>query len=71
MTIYSSMYHHIEKCKGCRKQNTIALLAVAKLHQEQEITLPNGDWGRNCSHCDGFSYPCKTVATISEALQNG
>jgi hypothetical protein len=71
MTIYSSMYDHIEKCKGCSKKNTMALLAVTKLHQAQEITLPNGEWGNNCFHCDGFNYPCKTVATIIEVLQNG
>ena len=42
-----------------------ALRAVVELHKSQEITLPNGEWGRNCQHCDtGWIYPCPTIQAI-------
>jgi hypothetical protein len=44
--------------------------AVVKLHKPQEITLPNGEWGANCGHCDiGFTYPCPTIQAIEEELR--
>lgn len=46
-----------------------ALIKVVELHKPQEITLPNGEWGINCSHCDiGFTYPCPTIQAIEEKL---
>jgi len=72
MTAYALMMaHHIKKNTASKKQTTLALLALVELHKPQEITLPNGDWGDNCSHCDGLKYPCKTIAVVSEVLQYG
>jgi hypothetical protein len=45
-----------------------ALRAVVELHKPQEITLPNGEWGLNCVHCDGWKYPCPTIKTIESKL---
>ena len=46
-----------------------ALRAVVELHKPQEITLPNGEWGANCGHCDiGFTYPCPTIQAIEKEL---
>lgn len=46
-----------------------ALRAVVELHKAQEITLPNGEWGINCQHCDsGWIYPCATIETIEKEL---
>ena len=47
-----------------------ALRAVVELHKPQEITLPNGEWGTNCGHCDiGFTHPCPTIQAIEKELQ--
>jgi hypothetical protein len=43
---------------------TAAIGAVLDLHTEQEITLPNGDWGSHCITCNGYEYPCRTVLAI-------
>jgi hypothetical protein len=48
----------------------MALLAVVELHKEQEITLPNGEWGSNCIVCDGWLYPCPTIEAIEKELVN-
>ena len=46
-----------------------ALSAIVELHKPQEITLPNGDWGTNCGHCDiGFTYPCPTIQAIEKEV---
>jgi hypothetical protein len=46
-----------------------ALRAVVELHKPQEITLPDGDWGLNCGHCDiGLTYPCPTIQAIEKEL---
>ena len=46
-----------------------ALLTIVELHKPQEITLPNGDWGTNCGHCDiAFTYPCPTIQAIEREL---
>ena len=48
----------------------LALCAVVELHKPQEITLPNGEWGTNCGHCDiGFTYPCPTIQVIEQELK--
>ena len=48
----------------------LALRAVVELHKPQEITLPEGDWGMNCGHCDiGLTYPCPTIQAIEKELQ--
>jgi hypothetical protein len=48
----------------------MALRAVVELHKPQEITLPNGEWGANCGHCDiGFTYPCPTIQAIEKELE--
>lgn len=45
------------------------ICAVVELHKAQEITLPNGEWGENCGHCDiGFTYPCPTIRAIEKEL---
>ena len=41
-----------------------ALDRVQDLHSEQEITLPDGSWGLNCQHCDGWEYPCATIKAM-------
>ena len=47
-----------------------ALRAVVELHKPQEITLPNGEWGTNCGHCDiGLTHPCPTIQAIEEHLK--
>jgi len=45
-----------------------ALLFVVLLHKPQEITLPDGSYGQNCYHCDGFDYPCVTIQAIEKEL---
>lgn len=46
-----------------------ALRAVVELHQPQDITLPDGSWGENCSVCDnGWTYPCRTIQAIEKEL---
>jgi hypothetical protein len=45
-----------------------ALRAVVELHKPQDITLPNGDWGANCTECDGWEYPCPTIQAIDKEL---
>lgn len=47
-----------------------ALRAVVELHQPQDITLPDGSWGENCSVCDnGWTYPCRTIQVIEKELR--
>lgn len=46
-----------------------ALRAVIELHRPNEITLPDGEWGRNCIMCDGFYYPCHTIDVIEKELK--
>jgi hypothetical protein len=46
-----------------------ALRAVVELHKPQDITLPNGDWGANCTECDGWEYPCPTIQAIEKELK--
>jgi hypothetical protein len=46
-----------------------ALRAVVELHKPQEITLPDGEWGTNCEHCDGLIYPCPTIQAIEKELK--
>ena len=52
----------------------MALLAVAELHKEQEVTLPDGEWGIICEHCSEYGvyvlYPCPTIETIEKELEN-
>jgi len=47
----------------------LALCEVVKLHKPQDITLPNGDWGTNCTQCDGWEYPCPTIQAIEKELK--
>jgi len=39
---------------------------LIKQHSAQEITLPNGEWGRNCVICDGMEYPCLVVQVVTD-----
>ena len=57
--------------RGALKNDFVyALRAVVELHKPQEITLPDGEWGANCSHCDfAFNYPCPTIQAIEEHLK--
>ena len=48
--------------------SSFALRAVLELHKQQDITLPNGEWGTNCIECDGFFYPCPTIEAIKKEL---
>jgi hypothetical protein len=58
-------------CESCKRDNVpwVALGAVAKLHRHQEVTLPNGEWGANCTECDGWEYPCPTIQAIEKELK--
>jgi hypothetical protein len=47
-----------------------ALRAVMLLHKPQDITLPNGEWGVNCSHCDLWTYPCPTIEAVAKELDD-
>ena len=57
--------------RGALKNDFVyALRAVVELHKPQEITLPDGEWGANCSHCDfAFNYPCPTIQAIDKELK--
>ena len=46
-----------------------ALRAVVELHKTQDITLPNGEWGINCSHCNLWTFPCPTIQAIEKELK--
>lgn len=65
---YDELVKKIEWLTCCSGAHELALMSVVKMHEPQEITLPDGDWGSNCRTCDGYVYPCKTVQTIIEAL---
>ena len=49
-----------------------ALRSVVGLHTEQEVTLPDGEWGIICDHCSEYGvyvlYPCKTIRAIEQEL---
>ena len=47
----------------------LALRAVVELHKTQDITLPNGEWGINCSHCNLWTFPCPTIQAIEKELK--
>ena len=51
------------------KQVWKALRAVVELHKTQDITLPNGEWGINCSHCNLWTFPCPTIQAIEKELK--
>ena len=46
-----------------------ALRAVVELHKPQEITLPDGSYGQNCSECDNQWGFCLTLHAIYEELK--
>jgi len=48
----------------------LVIKEIYKLHNRQEITLPDGSWGANCIYCDGFVYPCKTIELLVKALHS-
>ena len=50
-------------------QDNSALKSVIELHKQQDITLPNGEWGINCINCDGLFYPCPTIQVIEKELK--
>jgi hypothetical protein len=41
---------------------------LLELHKSQDITLPDGSWGKNCVICDGLYYPCATVLVIQKEM---
>lgn len=49
-----------------------SIRAVVKLHAEQEVTLPDGEWAILCRHCSDYGvyvlYPCKTIRAIEKEL---
>jgi hypothetical protein len=49
-----------------------ALRAVVELHKEEEVTLPDGEWGILCEQCSEYGvyvfYPCKTIRAIEKEL---
>ena len=59
----------IDSFSCCSGAHELALRAVVELHKPQEITLPNGEWGINCVHCDGWEYPCPTIQAIEKELE--
>ena len=46
----------------------LVIAAILELHKPIEITLPDGSWGYCCNHCDGRSYPCKTIEVLKVEL---
>jgi hypothetical protein len=56
------------KSSKCQQQEN-ALMAVIELHEPHEITLPDGSLGLNCDDCDGWVYPCSTIAAILEGMR--
>ena len=46
------------------KEMIAALRRINDLHVPQEITLPDGSWGTNCKHCDGYEWPCATIKAM-------
>lgn len=50
-------------------KTTQALRAIVKLHKRQEITMPDGSWGSNCSECDNNWGSCKTIQAIEKELK--
>ena len=50
-----------------------ALRAVVELHKPIDVTLPDGEWGILCDHCDDYGvyvlYPCKTIRSIEKELK--
>jgi hypothetical protein len=48
----------------------LIIRSAFKLHAPQEITLPDGSWGNNCTYCDGWTYPCATIRNIKAALND-
>ena len=47
------------------KEMLQSLKRITELHSMQEITLPDGSWGANCKHCDGWEYPCATINAMT------
>jgi hypothetical protein len=49
-----------------------AIRSAVELHSEQEVTLPDGEWGILCDHCSEYGayvlYPCKTIRAIEKEL---
>jgi len=43
------------------REMVATLRRINDLHAPQEITLPDGSWGTNCRHCDGWEFPCATI----------
>jgi hypothetical protein len=70
MTTHDELLAKIDAVPNSDSCWKIAIIcAVVELHKPQEITLPNGEWGANCGHCDiGFTYPCPTIRAIEREL---
>ena len=69
MMTHDELLAKIDSFTCCSGAHEIALRAVVELHKPQEITLPNGEWGTNCGHCDiGYTYPCPTIQAIEKEL---
>lgn len=62
----------ISKAEAYKLDN--ALRQVVELHSEQEVTLPDGEWGILCDHCSEYGvyvfYPCKTIRAIEKELKH-
>lgn len=58
---------HTLNANDARNVYLLALLAVVEVHTPNPISLKYGD--AFCNHCMCY-YPCKTIKTIREVLDN-
>jgi len=46
---------------GAQPTERWMVLMANEKHEPQEITLPNGEYATNCTHCDGLEWPCEVM----------
>ena len=51
---------------GAQPTERRMVLMANEKHEPQEITLPNGEYGTNCRHCDGIEWPCEAMKGNAE-----
>jgi hypothetical protein len=51
---------------GAQPTERWMVLMANETHEPQEITLPNGEYATNCTHCDGIEWPCEAMKGNAE-----
>ena len=46
---------------GAQPTERWMVLMANEKHEPQEITLPNGEYATNCTHCEGLDWPCEAM----------